>query len=37
VVILEKKYRTPELNPNSYIYAYRFSLQRMESTIQSLE
>ena len=36
-VIWEKKYRTRELNPNSYIYAYSLSLQRMESTIQSLE
>jgi hypothetical protein len=36
-VIREKKCRIPELNPNSYIYAYSLSLQRMESTIQSLE
>jgi hypothetical protein len=36
-VIREKKYRIPELNLNSYIYAYSLSLQRMESTIQSLE
>jgi hypothetical protein len=26
-----------EINPNSYIYAYSLSLQRMESTIQCLE
>jgi hypothetical protein len=32
-VIREKKCRTPELNSNSYIYAYSLSLQRMESTI----
>ena len=37
VVIREKKYKILELNPNSYIYAYSFSLERMESTIQSLE
>jgi hypothetical protein len=36
-VIREKKCRTPELNPNSYIYVCSLSLQRMESTIQSLE
>jgi hypothetical protein len=36
-IIREKKYRIPELNPNSYIYAYSLSLQRMESTIQILE
>ena len=36
-VIRKKKCRIPELNPNSYIYAYSLSLQRMESTIQSLE
>jgi hypothetical protein len=36
-VIREKKCRTLELNPNSYIYACSLSLQRMESTIQSLE
>jgi hypothetical protein len=33
-VIREKKCRIPELNPNSYIYAYSLALQRMESTIQ---
>jgi hypothetical protein len=36
-VIWEKKCRIPELNPNSYIYAYNLSLHRMESTIQILE
>ena len=34
-VVREKKGRTSEIN--SYIYAYSLSLQRMESTIQSLE
>ena len=36
-VVREKKGRIPEINPNSYLYAYSLSLQRMESTIQSLE
>jgi hypothetical protein len=36
-VIREKKGRISEINLNSYIYAYSLSLQRMESTIQSLE
>jgi hypothetical protein len=36
-VIREKKNGISEINPNSYIYAYSLSLQRMESTIQSLE
>jgi hypothetical protein len=36
-VIRKKKGRIYEINPNSYIYAYSLSLQRMESTIQSLE
>ena len=37
VVIRKKKGRISKINPNSYIYAYSLSLQRMESTIQSLE
>ena len=36
-IIKEKKGRISEINPHSYIYAYSLSLQRMESTIQSLE